>query len=179
MSRQRHWVRVFITVSGSNPRLQCHRPVKRRSLSNSSRASAKPAREGVQVPSLPQLRALQQETSGTPESGSSLPSIPRSGQNRPHPYGSVGEASADTFYEVVSSLATRAPGAIGTDNSMETTPDPYHPPHCRRQYKRQGEWKSPCEFQNDGFPVFRSGGINQVHCIGGIVKQGANSTLCT
>ena len=47
---------------------------------------------------------------------------PRSGVNRPHLNGPVGEVSADTSYEVASCVITQAPGALGTDNIMETTP---------------------------------------------------------
>ena len=73
------------------------------------------------VPEPPQLRALELRMSETPISANSLPST-RSGANRMHPYGPDGEVSTDTSYEVVSSVATQAPVAFGTDTSMEATP---------------------------------------------------------
>ena len=36
--------------------------------------------------------------------------------------GPVGEASADTSYEIVSSASSQTPAAFGTANSVETTP---------------------------------------------------------
>ena len=50
---------------------------------------------------------------------SSLPSTPMSGMNRIHPYAPAREVSADTSCEVVSSLPTQAPAALGTDNGMK------------------------------------------------------------
>ena len=55
----------------------------------------------------------------------SLPSTPRSGQSRPHPYSPVGEASADTSYEAVSSLDTQVPYAIGADSDNKTSIIPH------------------------------------------------------
>ena len=92
------------------------------SASNSRQSSAKTARDDLHAPNIPQLRALQQEMSETSLSGNSSPSTPRSGQNRPHPHSPVGEDSIEISYEVVSSLASQAPCATGTDNSAETTP---------------------------------------------------------
>ena len=113
---------VHYPLAGTNPPPQCDRPVKRRSLSHSRRASSKTARKSLQTPSLPHHRALQKQIAETPVRGSLLPSTPRSGQNRQHSFGPAGEASTETSYEVVLSIAIQVPWATGTDNSMEATP---------------------------------------------------------
>ena len=93
--------------------LACNRHVRVRSVSVTSCAPLK---------ILKCSRALELQVTETPLTASSLPSTPGSGANRMHPYGRIGEVSANTSYEVVSSVTTQAPAAPRVDNSMEATP---------------------------------------------------------
>ena len=102
------------------PPPECHRPAKRRTPSSNS--SNRSARERQQAPRLPQLRVLQISPQEAAVSESSLPSTPRSGHQRPHPYGPVGEVVEGSSYEMVPSTTTQAPCATGTDESMNVTP---------------------------------------------------------
>ena len=100
---------------------QRHRPVKRRARSNASSASAS-GRERVSMPTLPQLRALQQESQDAPVSEDSIPSSasPRSGPVRVHPYRPVGDTMEASSFELV----TQAPCVSGIDESLNVSPIP-------------------------------------------------------
>ena len=77
--------------------------------SNASSASAS-GRERMNMPILPHLRALLQESPDAPASEESIPlsASPRSGPVRVHPYRKVDEPSS---FELVPSPAIRAPRA--------------------------------------------------------------------
>ena len=80
--------------------------------------------ERDRLPELPRLRVLENQAVEMPVSVSSAASSasPRSGSSRVHPYNPVGEAVEGSSFEVVPSIATRAPSISGRDESMDMTP---------------------------------------------------------
>ena len=73
------------------------------------------------MPQLPQLRGLQLGARRASMSESYLPSTPRSGHFRAHPYHPVGDVAEGSSNEFVPSTVAQAPCAQGTD-SMNVTP---------------------------------------------------------
>ena len=98
---------------------RCHCLAIRRNPSSNN--SVRSARERQQIPPLPQLRALQTAPQDASVSENSLPSTPRSGHQRAHPYGPIGEVAEGSSCKLVPSTTTQAPCATGTDESMNTT----------------------------------------------------------
>ena len=115
--------RGMYPLSGSNPLLQCQRPVNEWIDPTAVRQTWNQI-EREREQANPKLSTTPSSAARceTPASGSSLP-LPREVE-RTHRIlmDQLERFQFDTSYEVVSSLATQAPSATGTDNNMETTP---------------------------------------------------------